>query len=219
MIQRSEAFFVTTLHNQSKRVTGAIMLPNTTHMDRDFNKRKYKEMVLQHLARHHLSYIDTSFLVVNQNDREVYIQPKRDQSKKKNIQRFSFNNAYHRFGASDLSDSELSNAQREYLSSKVIAHSWAAIHNGIVVGMVFYPHFTDQIPNDPRFVKYLSDTNVLLKKIGYFVSGDLVLTKDGELKFFRVLKNRTVGRLVYKNWTQELILTKNLKTLIDFEEE
>lgn len=211
MLQKTNALFLACLNNKTKQVVGGVMLPNTKHMHKNFNKKEYKISIRKHLAVNHLAFIDTANLAMDVEEGRVGLIPKRDFAKGKPAQLFAFNKSNHRFSKGSLPDEDLSNAQKEYLESKVISHAWASIHNGIVVGMVFFPILNDHRPNNPKFLDYLSQTNVLMKKIGYFVSGDLVITTDGKLKFFRVLKNKRIGNIVYKNWTQELILTKAIK--------
>jgi hypothetical protein len=211
---KSQALFLVCLDNKTDQVLGGVMLPNTSHMGYDFSKKLYKELLLKHLAKHHLSFIDTGLLSLDIEKNKAYIEPKRDTAKNCPPRLFSFNNSYHRFGRFFDPNIELSKSQSEYLDSTVISHAWGAVHNGVLIGLVFFPNFKEKKVNDPRFFNYLNDTNILLKKIGYFVSGDLVITKDGKLKFYRVLKNKSIANVVSKNWTQELILTKSLKTLI-----
>lgn len=216
MHKQTNALFLTCLDNKSKLVVGGLMLPNTQHMPPSFNRKNYKKDLLLHLAKNHLAFIDTAKLVLDIDQQNAYLLPKRDVPKGKEPTLFSFNAAKHRFSKGNMDFEDFSKAQQEYLNSKIISHAWAAIHNGLVVGMAFFPILKDHRPNNPKFLDYLSQTNVLMKKIGYFVSGDLVITKDGKLKFFRVLKNRRIGSVIYKNWTQELILTNAIKS---FEEE
>lgn len=189
---------------------GGILLPNTKHMPKTFNHEAYKKSLLRHLATNHLSFIDTAHLCVSSEKGYVGLKPKRQSKKGEDTPIFTFNSAKHRFSLSQLEGKTPSKSQKEYLESEVISHAWAAIHNGIIVGMVFFPILKDHRPNNPKFIDYLSQTNVLLKKIGYFISGSLVLTKDGDLRFYRVLKNKRVGNVVYKYWTQELALTRSL---------
>lgn len=211
MLKKTNALFLTCLNNKTKQVVGGVMLPNTKHMPPNFDKKGYKKSILKHLAVNHLTFIDTAKLAINADEGKAGIIPKRDVAKKKPIDVFTFNASKHRFAKSNTPDENLSKAQKEYLESSVVSHAWASLHNGIVVGLAFFPILKDHRPNNPKFLDYLSQTNVLMKKIGYFVSGDLVITKDGQLKFFRVLKNKRIGNIVYKNWTQELILTKSIK--------
>ncbi len=211
-MQKVNAYFLSVLDNKNGSVIGAVMLPNTKHLEGTFNVDKFKRSIYELLSIHQ-KFIDVCHLYVDSSNRIGKFLPNRLVKKGAEPSLFAFNRADHRYKLSQLPVAP-NETQMRYLKSKVLFHAWGAIDNGLLVGMVVYPAFENCEPNDPSFMKYKSDARVLLKKIGYPIAGDLVLDENGVVRFYRVVRNH---KTQYRNmpfWTQEIGLTKSLRNNI-----
>jgi len=208
-MKKVSAYFLSVLDNNQGSVIGGVMLPNTKHLDATFSVEKFKHSIYQLLSVHQ-KFIDVCHLHVDQADRVGKFLPNRLVKKGADPSFFAFNKAEHRYKLSQLPTAP-NETQMQYLKSKVLFHAWAAIDNGLLVGMVIYPAFELNETNNPLFMKYKSDARVLLKKIGYPIAGDLVLDENGILRFYRIIRNQKTQYRSMPFWTQEVGLTKSLR--------
>ncbi|ONG37384.1 hypothetical protein BKE30_14745 [Alkanindiges hydrocarboniclasticus] len=225
-LARGKAKFWLAVNNNDKRVLGAIMFPNIYHIpDNRKNKlyKKYRKEALLLLGIHE-KFVETGSLVIQQSGSlAVGMTTNRKLGNGQAPTVFNFNSNKHRFKEmSSATEEDSPNnlsvliRQQDYLSAEVIFRAWAAIDNGLIVGLIVFPHINDSGQyHSKQFYQYKNKARAILQKVGYVISGDLVLDQHQQVRFYTYHQLHRHAYRTISNWVKEYGLTKSLKEFIN----
>lgn len=198
------------------KLLSMVMLPNTQHITDKEAIREIHNKLNDVVAFHGSRNIFTGHIYKQENGVCCFYDPSTDDKNQTGHKFFDFQSCSKRYTLKQLENTDnpakqIHQRQKEYLDSTIITHCWAALHKGLVVGLVAYPLIKNDILHDRSFERYKTLARMALQKIGYVVACDLVLDHNQELKIFNIHKlYEKKGRKI-PYFTRQLPLTKHLR--------